>query len=441
MSQQFNTLITGVTNVNELKTRILIFNEEHKNMIQENNDTVNIVPKLEFKEDDDHLLIFSTSNQRSGNEIDDSIKSVIIDKSTLTPIVSQYNKLIYNENAIDFLTGKNWENVTVKYCYEGTMIIVFFSHDKWYVCTRKCLDAKKSYWIKNISYYELFMDAINGNFKIEDLNKDYCYHFILIHHKNRNIVDYSRLGKQYKTVSLAMTTEKYTLNRVPYVCNQSIIYPKVIKFNNIQEVVDKLARISSNNKNTCNISTEGFIIEYFENGVLTILKIQTPIYKYIASIKPNVSNLDAMFLELYQHDKLVEFVPYFTTQCRDVVNRIHRSMKTISNEILNIYHGTRSHKNEKLYEALPSSYKSILYTIHGKYLQKHLRELEKQNASELGDHKSITVYDVYEILKHLQPYYLRKIFIDRIVLINNEYTRPIFQYNNFDALLQGKLMM
>lgn len=438
MAQQFNTLITGVTSVDELKSRISLFNEEHK---IETEDAETVYPKLEFKEDDDHILVFSSSNQRTGNELDDSIKSMIVDKSTFTPIVSQFNKLIYNDDAIQYLSGKNWDNVTVKYCYEGTMIIVFFSHEKWYVCTRKCLDAKKSYWIKNISYHDLFMDAIDGKFKVEDLDKKYCYHFILIHHKNRNIVDYSRLGKQYKTVSLAMTTEKYTLNRVQYTINDSVIYPRIVKFNNIQEVVDDLAKISIGDKNTHIISTEGFIIEYSENGVLTLLKIQTPIYKYIASAKPNVSNLDAMFLELYQHDKLVEFVPYFTTQCRDVVNRIHRAMKTISFEILNIYHSTRSHKNEKLYDALPSSYKCVLYNIHGKYIQKHNKELEKQDTCELGDHKSITVYDVYESLKHLEPYCLRKIFIDRIALMNDEYTRPLFQYNNFDALLQGKLMM
>ena len=168
--------------------------------------------------------------------------------------------------------------------------------------------------------------------------------------------------------------------------------------------------------------------------------MQTPIYQYISNIKPNVSNLDAMFLELYQHDHLNALVPYFTNHCGEVVNRIHNAMKIISGEILNIYHNTRSHKNEKLYDSLPGSYKTALYAIHGKYLQKHKRELEKKDKSELGDSKSIMVYDIYDSLKHLEPYCLRQMFVDRLSLMNKDDMAPFIKHNGFDAMLQGKLM-
>lgn len=431
MAYPFMTLITGVKNIDELKHRIQDAN-------------------LMFKEDEHCLLIFSETNDRSGSELEDSVKSLIIDKNTFKPIATQFNKIIYNADAKKFLVNKNWNHATIKYCYEGTMLIVFYAYNKWYVCTRKCLDASTSYWIKDVSYYDLFTEAIHGKFRLDDLNKDYCYHFILLHYKNKNIVEYTKLGDRYQTVALAMTTKKETFERVEYTINERIIYPETFKFNNLQHIIDALDIISKNDKITKTISMEGFIVEYMENGVMTILKLQTDIYEYIANIKPNVSNTDAMFLELYQKDALVKVAPYFTKNSRDVVTRIHNSMKNIANEILSMYHNTRSHKNEGLYNLLPTSYKNILYVIHGKFLAKKTREQNKleheeqqidEIASELKEHVTITVYDVYECLKKMEAYWLRKIFIDRIELLNVHELDEMLDHHNFDTLLQGKLMM
>ena len=424
MTYQFNTLVEGVTNVDELKERI----GHYEN--------------LKFKEDEYHIIVYSDSNLRTECDIDNSFKSVIIDKETLVPITTQFDKLIYNDEAVKYLSDKDWTNVTIKYCYEGTMIIVFYSHEKWYVCTRKCLDASKSFWIKDHSYYELFMDAINGKFTLDELDKNYYYSFVLVHHKNKNIIDYSRLGKEYKNVVMALVTEKTTFNVInDHRIGDKIIYPMSFKFNNVGDVLKELADISDGDKETTQISTEGFIIEHRGNNKLTLLKLQTDIYKYIAESKPNVSNLDAMFLELYQKDKLREFIPFFTDNCGIVVMRINRAMRTMSTEILNLYHNTRSHKNEALYEALPGCYKTALYCIHGEYIQKRTKEVEKpvvENA--MMNKKTITVNDVYMCLKKLDGNVLRNMFAERIEMVHNVVFSELLNCGCFDSLLQGRLM-
>jgi hypothetical protein len=69
-------------------------------------------------------------------------------------------------------------------------------------------------------------------------------------------------------------------------------------------------------------------------------------------------------------------------------------MKTLSSEVLNLYHITRSHKNEELYEKLPSSYKCALYLIHGCFLQKKTKE----TSNDLNDKKTITIYDNLDLV-------------------------------------------
>lgn len=419
MTSTFRTFINEVKSIDELKETVT------KNGFQ-------------FKEDEHFMIIYGKTNDITGSPIVDNNKSVIVCKQNYKPIVSQFNKIIYNMDAVEFMKDKKWEDFTFKHCYEGTMIIVFYAYEKWYVCTRKCLDASKSTWIKGRSYYELFMDAISGKFKLDELDKKYCYHFILIHHKNRNIVDYSYITNYYKNVSLAMVTEKYTFNKIDYHIN-GVIHPTEYRFNNMDEVKKHLEMISINNKKTHHITTEGVIVEHKDNtknGELTLLKLQTPVYREIEEIKPNTSNLDAMFLELYQKDKLRNVMSYFTKQEYEVFKRIHTSMKTLSEEFLNIYHMTRGHKNEGLYEKLPKSYKCAIYIIHGVYLKK--KEKEKEN--ELGDKKSIVIHDVYKCLKTLESRNLRNIYVDRLQLVKMEEFKNILMLNCFDTFMQGELM-
>lgn len=425
MSVHFTNLISGINSVDALKERAKSAN-------------------LYFKEDDKHILIYSRDIQLTGNALNDSIKSIIFEKETLKPIVTQYNKMIYNDDALDFLEGKKWSDIVIKECFEGTMIIVFNSNNKWYVCTRKCLDASKSYWIKDISYYDLFMDTIGGKFTLDDLDKNYSYQFILIHHKNKNIVDYHRFGDRYKTVALATVTEKYTLKKIDYRINDKIIYPSVLKFNGLKDVMCKLHEIATTERKQGFVSTEGYLLEYYNGNDYVLLKLQTQLYRDIKLVKPNVSNLDAMFLELYQEDKLVDVAKYFTSNAGEIVLRIHNAMRNISLEFLSIYHVTRSHKNEELYKLLSPSYKNAIYVIHGLYLQKHSKEIKMNNNDEIDkihDNKSITVHDVYNTLKKLPSMSLRKIFVERIKLMENAIVNQYINDTDFDTLLQGKLMI
>lgn len=397
--------------------------DELKNELTKKLDDTNVY-NISLKEDDNCVMIYYNTNNENVTDpeqlkLETYCRSVILDKSTLKPINIQYNKILYNEESINFVKSNNinTNQVVIQKCYEGTIILVFNSNNKWYVSTRRCLDARESVWANETSYYDMFMDAISNKFKLEDLNPNYCYQFILVHHLNRNIVNYDWLGQYYKEVYHILTNEKYTLKELNTVINSKVRYVQEEKFNTFEELFQELKTINDNDMTQKKISTEGYILRYYPNGLYkgeyTLLKFQTNIYNNLIKMKPNNNSIHQCFLELYQKDKLNEFITYFgkSKYASEVIKRINTSVQNLANEILILYYQTRNKSNPELYNKLTESYKQALYEIHGKFIN------SKKNDPNIK--KSINVYDIYNYLKSTNAKHLRYLFHDRYNIIGN----------------------
>lgn len=375
-------------------------------------------------------------------KIEQTCRSYIIEKSTLKPIASQFNKIIYNDDAKEYLKNIKWDNVIIQKCYEGTMILLFNYNNKWFVSTRRCLRAEDSIWIRNKSYREMFDEAMDGKFTFDELNKDYCYHFVLIHYKNKNIVNYNYLGKEYKELYHVMTTKKYTLEEVDYKINDNIFRVEYEKFDSLEKLYEKLSEISKQNESQNKITTEGYVLRAYDGEIFKspfmILKIQTEIYQKLMKVKPNNSNIHQNYLELYQKDKLAEFLPYFTKYGNNIIKRINISMRTLAREILNLYHLTRQKRNPHIYHSLTDIYKKILYKLHGLYIENKKQELmSSKNNKKIS--KSINIHDVYYYIKSLPPNELRRLYYDRLYLLENP-NNTFLDRNCIYIMIQSMLM-
>ena len=197
---------------------------------------------------------------------------------------------------MNYLLEHNDNTMKIYKCYEGTLMSLFFNKGKWYLSTRRCLDSKSSIWNQH-SHFDLFMEVINeeGFETFDDftknLNENYCYNFILIHHNNKNIVDYTKkFGENYKKLCLAFVRNKNDLTEIEYNKIENIMSFKDFKNIFISEEVDSLETYTSNlnnyNKNDMlNCSDEGIIIKTVnENKVETYLKIQTYPYQFHKAI-------------------------------------------------------------------------------------------------------------------------------------------------------------
>lgn len=367
---------------------------------------------------DENVSLVYFNDSTSGVE-----KSIIFDKNEKKPIVTQFNKILYNKDAENFLIDKDWKQVVVEKCYEGTVLTVFYNKDRWYVSTRRCLDANDSYWVKNVSYKEMFEEAIQDRFTYDDLDKDNCYFFVLLHYKNRNLINYSNLGYEvmYKDIIHIMTTKKYTSEEVDFTINDKVKKSSTIHFSNLSELLDDLDYVSKDNRAKKTITTEGYILRYYHGEVkksdFTVLKLQTKLYQELIKVKPNNSNLHMIYLELYQKDRLTEFLPYFSKYNTDIIRRINNSMRTVAQELLDIYHGTRQQNNPEVYKSLKEHYKKSLYDLHGIFIRYRKPKFDEDKEKTIGN-RSITVHDVYHYLKDKQPAQLRNIYQERMQMVD-----------------------
>lgn len=409
------------TNVSFINNIVNQMKKENSSLVFEDfKQCIGQIKQISIKEDDDLAILFYNQNYSGKNsennmvqennnflsKFEDLCRSVVLDKKTLKIIVSQYNKIIYNDNAFKLLQGKNWKNVVIHPCIEGTILIVFNHNNKWYVSTRRCLDASESIWIKNSSYQALFDETCKElGFDITKLNPKFCYHFILVHHKNKNIVTFP--GKEYRDLYHILTTEKYTLNEME--CK--LLGPKIIKqefFPTIDQFIKHLKSLSEKDMRNKIISIEGYIIKFYlgepNKSPFILMKIQTELYQQLLNIRPNNNNIYQIYLQLYQQDKLQDYVPFFSSYPEEIITRIKNTVNTFAHEIMELYFITRNGKNTALYELLPGSYKKLIYDVHGIYINKK---------------SPIKASDIFNYLKKMEFPLFRKLFQDRMALLEN----------------------
>ena len=385
-----------------------------------NNDITSFREKLykkqllsKYYEDKDLLLVYNKFDINNNNELVNECRSILVDMKTKSIVYHTGNSPYYNMVGYDFLLQNNNSNMTIYECYEGTMLSVVY-HDKWYVSTRRCLDSNNSKH-DNTNYYNMFSETLNG--KEEDffktLNKDYVYHFVLVHHMNKTIIDYSnKFGNNYKKLILTNIRKKNTLEEVDvktFNISNNIILPTL--FNDIKE----FDNINNNCDFSKNPNIEGIIILLKKNNKDYIIKLQSSLYQFY-KVSGNKSNLYKGYIDLYQKDVLKDFFNKNTmyssnivinNKTFDVLGCLYCLFKLLSNELYTLYNmlvdNNGSSKNPELYKLLPPIYREFIYELRGTFFR----------------NKKLTFNNVYRLLKKTNSYKIISMIGQHTVLRTN----------------------
>jgi len=223
-----------------------------------------IWPALQVKKfKDSNLVLLHNTYQRDDVEhfkqLYEQSRSIVLDLSQRDQnVVVSYSNNIPVRIDIEEFAKICAPTDTFQEAYDGTMITAYFFEDKWHFGTSCCTDADYSKFANQQKshghmFNEVLMTYFHTEFTPEELNtadsleiarisqrlrdmftyhldKTIAYEFVVLHHENPHIVDYSQmLGAGYKAIYHIASKHRNTLQHIDTSCQPlasiGVLYP------------------------------------------------------------------------------------------------------------------------------------------------------------------------------------------------------------------------
>lgn len=356
---------------------------------------------MDTKEFDNIVIKFTDGTEyNADNSFEDNLNKCIyykkIDDETLVSFASQYNRVPTTDKDILYCMSKlkNIEEIYYQPIYEGTYLLVYNCDGKWYISTRRCIDAHDSRWNpQSPSHYEIAEKLID----FTKLNPDYVYHYNLISYNNKFILDYTDIfGDKYTKLMLLMVTNKdLTFNK-----EETLKLTTLSKYENPSEFVNKYSDIK-NAVNKLDFNKGIIYIIIYNGGNIFNINVQPDIYNkiYLEVGKCHRYGIADKLIINMIYNKIINIddSPYLKDKYKDIENDfIYYKMvfNIMSIFIRDFYFIRKSPPNniKEFYESIPTSYKVILYQIH--------------HDIYINMHKVVTYQNIYKYLMNVPIYQL-----------------------------------
>ncbi len=177
---------------------------------------------------------YKSDNNEAFKELYDECRSVVLDfsRSIGNNVVISYSNSIPVRLGIQDYTSNYYQPTDKSYvAMDGTLISVYYHNSKWYFGSSCCPDingSKFSHPSKTHGYMldEVLFEIFKNKVDIKDPNISttlrglltsnlsplFSYEFVLIHHENIHIIDYTKeLGENYKCLFHINTKNRITL--------------------------------------------------------------------------------------------------------------------------------------------------------------------------------------------------------------------------------------
>lgn len=327
------------------------------------------------------ILKYKKSNIDSNNiSTLGNFRSVIIDNKTHTVVAFSPPK---SYSIKDF--NDNTQKYTFEEFVEGTMVNVFFHNDEWQLSTRSILGGKGSFYDNTKTFRQMFLECmIESELEFDDLNKEYCYSFIIQHTENRIVKRFYKnnivLCAMYKCVGTVVSSVPLS----EFNCKWKGTFPK--QYNHITTMEEAIQQYQSMDTP---YTTQGVVIT---NGVIRT-KLRNPKYEYVRHLRGNQSKLQYQFHVLYHNKQMIEFLQYYPEYSAQFIEYRNNVYAFIDN-LYSFYHRCYAKKEKPLCE-FPKEYRNHMYTIHQHYVN-----------TERETNGYITKKFVVEYVEGLEPAHL-----------------------------------
>lgn len=375
----------------------LTYEEKTKNNDTYANNLIKIIKKYhlwplmqvkKFKENENIVLLHNSYNR---NDIDEQYKelyfqcrSVVLDFENVlnhTVVVSYANNIPIRVNIDEFSNNINTTDIYQE-AYDGTTVTVYNYKDKWYFGTSTCTNINNSKYLHPTKSHGEMLNEIlmynyrnhfsdeeinNGNLqaieqKLRDiftsyLDKTCAYEFVLLHHENVHLVDYSDIyGNGYKKLihintKHRETQQEFDISNMPFI-SYGIIYPQFFQTYN-----DACLYI-------INTKSYGFIVKQtIENGFKKLYKISPKNIEFLENTNPRKMNVWHNILTVYMKNnkefKIKDYINMYVDNLElpkdekgrdiDPTYLIHTMISTLRDIIYNLYISTTAYNTKANY--------------------------------------------------------------------------------------------
>jgi hypothetical protein len=291
------------------------------------------------------LLLYRNYNSSINNAIERECRSIIINEDNYQIVAySCPNPIIVN----NFKKIAPLQKIINKY-YEGTYLTIFYYNNKWNISSRKFLNEG--------NHYELFLETIDNINFFNNLNIDKIYNFILIHFKDKQIIDYTELfGNDYKKLCLTsirdkeMNEEKIDLNIELF--NNVIFLPEIVDYSDCYN----------------NLFDSSLIVKSIEENKIYKIKSNN------INLFDNNKNIYIGYIYLYQINKLEKNIKLKSYNVLGIISLIFKILTDNIYKLFTFYYNNGNHNNNNnSYHNLNKEYKNVLYFIRGIYFTNNLQ--------------------------------------------------------------------
>jgi len=303
---------------------------------------------------------------------------------------------------------------------EGTMVNAFWDSNigltgAWEIATRNAVGASvkfyKDYNGNTKTFRDMFLEAAkNNNLMLDNLNKNYCYSFVLQHPENRIVVPfkkaqlylvgcYSIINDTDKVSIISYPLDVIKLNNWNYT---TIKFPEIYHWTSYSEMIDKYASMNT----PYNIL--GFMIYNVKTGERC--KFRNPVYEQVRQLRGNQPKLQYQYLCLRQQGRVADFLKFYPENKR-ILSTFRDQVHCFTNTLYSNYVSCYINKQKPLIE-YGEQYRTHMFNVH----QIYMNTLKPQNM-----HVNINIVIKYvnemhpSLLMYCLNHHMRKRNIDTIV--------------------------